>query len=240
ESWTVGGALTTQALVRVSNGNGSDTSNATFEISAAVVDTTPPTVSASGYDAAWHNHAVILTLTASDAESGVKCLWWSANDDPTWNQILGSTVQVTVPAPADHSWDRDNTIWYCGEDNVGNHTDPMTAYCDVKIDTRKPVTRAPYAVSVVRGRTATLKYKVVDARPGSPTATVTIKVKNRAGKVVKTLGAYKAKTVNTLLAARFTVPRTWRTGTYRFLIYAKDAAGNAQVLPAGSNRLIVR
>lgn len=37
-----------------------------------------------------------------------------------------------------------------------------------------------------------------------------------------------------------TLPRTLRAGTYRFSIYAKDAAGNAQVLPVGSNRLIVR
>ncbi len=237
---TASGPTTTLGLVRISNGNGSDTSNATFTISAASVDVTAPIVTASGYDAAWHNHAVTVTLTASDAESGVRCIWWSANDDPTRNQIMGSTGPVRVPAPADHSWDRNNSIWYSAEDNAGNYPDPVVTRCHVKIDTRKPSTKAPYAATAARGRTAMLKYKVVDARPGSPTATVTIKVKNRAGRVVKTLGPYKGKAVNTLLAARFTVPRTWRAGTYRFLVYAKDAAGNAQVLPAASNRLVVR
>jgi C1A family cysteine protease len=240
ENWTVAGAATTQALVRVSNGNGSDTSNATFTISAVPVDVTPPTVSASGYDAAWHNHAVTITLTASDAESGVKCIWWSANDDPTRNQIMGAAGQLTVPAPTDHSWDRDNSIWYYAEDNAGNYPDPVVTHCRVKIDTRKPLTKAPYAATAARGRTATLKYKVVDPRPGSPTATVTIKIKNRAGRVVKTLGPYKGKAVNTLLTAKFMVPRPWRAGTYRFFVYAKDAAGNAQVLPVGSNKLVVR
>jgi C1A family cysteine protease len=240
QSWTVAGASTAQALVRISNDNGSDTSDATFSISSAPVDTTPPTVAASGNDAAWHNHAVTIALTASDTESGVLCLWWSANDDPMWNQIIGSTGQVTVPAPADHSWDRDNTIWYCGEDTAGNHPELMTANCHVKIDTRKPITKAPYATSAVRGTTATLRYKVIDTRPGSPTATVTIKLKNRLSKVVKTLGPYKGKAVNKLLSATFKVPRTWKAGTYRFYVYAKDAAGNAQVVPVGSNRLIVR
>jgi len=38
ESWTVSGPVTSQALVRISNANGSDTSNATFTISDAAVD----------------------------------------------------------------------------------------------------------------------------------------------------------------------------------------------------------
>jgi len=238
ESWTVSGAATIQAKVRISNVSGTDSSDASFTIEVPSSDTTPPAVTASGYDAAWHNHGVTLTLTASDAESGVRCIWWSRNDDPSRYQLLGYSGQLTVKAPADHSWDGDNAILYYGEDNAGNYPDPVTTHCHVKIDTRKPTTKAPYAASVVRYRTATLRYKVVDARPGSPTASGTIKVKNRAGKVVKTL-TFTAKPVNTLLRGRFTVPRTWRVGTYRFYVYAKDAAGNAQA-SVGSNRLIVK
>ena len=200
-------------------------------------DTTPPTVTASGFDAAWHNHAVTVTLTATDAESGVDRLWWSLNDDSTPNQIVGSTGQVTIPAAADHSGDGDNVLWYSGEDLVGNHPDPVTTHCHVKIDTRKPRTKAPYAASVVRYRVATLRYKVVDARPGSPTATVTIAVRNMANKTVKIWGPYKGKAVNKLLAATFTcrLPR----GTYRFSVFATDAAGNAQA-SIGHNFLYVK
>ena len=63
---------------------------------------------------------------------------------------------------------------------------------------------------------------------------------NRSGKLVKTLGPYAGRAVNTLLSARFTVPRSWSAGAYRFAVSAKDKAGNTQVLPAGSNRLVVR
>ncbi len=75
--------------------------------------------------------------------------------------------------------------------------------------------------------------------PLGGTATVTIKVRNAAGRTVKTLGPAVRK-VNALFGWSFTVPRTWRAGTYRFSVYAKDKAGNAQTLPVGSNRLLVR
>ncbi len=71
------------------------------------------------------------------------------------------------------------------------------------------------------------------------TATVTIKVRNRAGTVVKTLRP-TVKKVNTTLPWTFTVPRTWRTGTYHFSVYATDRAGNPQANPLGVNHLYVK
>ena len=236
ESWTVDGAVTTQALVRISNGNGSDTSNASFSISATPGDTTPPAVAASGYDAAWHNHPVTLTLTATDTESGVRCIWWSRNDDPSRYQLLGSSGQLTVKAPDDHSWDGDNAILYYGEDHAGNCPDPVSTHCHVKIDTRRPTTKAPYAASVVRYRTATLRYKVVDLAPNGVKANVTIRIKTLGGRTVKTL-RYANRAVNLTLAATFRC--TLAKKTYRFSVYATDAAGNAQA-KVGSNKLIVK
>ena len=206
---------------------------------SASTDTTPPTVTAAGFDALWHNHGVNVRLAATDVESGVHCLWWSLNSDPTHHEIGGSTGLVNVPARADHSRDGDNTLWYWGEDMASNVPDPVTTHCHVLIDTRKPTTKAPSAATAYRGKTATLRYEVVDATPNGGTATATIKVKNRAGTVVKTL-SYTGKSVNTLLAAKFTVPRTWRAGTYRFYVYAKDRAGNTQATPLGVNHLYVR
>lgn len=198
-------------------------------------DTTPPTVTATGFDARWHNHPVNVSLAATDAESGVAFLVWSPNDDPNWYQIMGAGGQVTVPAPADHTWDGDNVIWYSAQDNAGNYPDPVTTNCSVKIDTRKPTTKAPYAVSVVRSR-GTIKCKVVDGAPNGGTAAVTIRVKNRAGKVV---GVFRVNdmAVNVMLTIKISgkLPK----GTHTYFVYAKDAAGNAQA-SVGSNKLVVK
>ena len=61
------------------------------------------------------------------------------------------------------------------------------------------------------------------------------------GKVVATL-RLGAKPVNTAtaLSRSFKVPTTWRAGTYRYFVYATDKALNAQALPAGSNKLVVK
>ena len=55
------------------------------------------------------------------------------------------------------------------------------------VDTVAPTTLAPSAAKVVKGKKATLKYQVNDASPNLGTASAVIKIKNKAGKVVKTL-----------------------------------------------------
>jgi hypothetical protein len=119
-----------------------------------------------------------------------------------------------------------------GDDGIWG---PVKTYA-VRIDTQRPTTKAPYAASVTRGRTAYLKYKVVDATPNAGWATVTIKIRNSHGHLVKSLNLGK-KTVNKLLSTRFTC--TLAKGTYKFSVYAKDAAGNSQS-KVGSNKLTVR
>ena len=106
----------------------------------------------------------------------------------------------------------------------------------VNVDTSKPVTSAS-AASVVRGRTATLKYKVADAAPNAGKATVVIKIKNRCrqgrddhqgrleGRQRRALGEVHVH-------AR---PR----GRTQYYVYATDVAGNAQS-KAGSAKLTVR
>jgi len=119
-----------------------------------------------------------------------------------------------------------------GDDGIWG---PVKTYA-VRIDTQRPTTKAPYAASVTRGRTAYLKYKVVDAAPNAGWATVTIKIRNSHGHLVKSLNLGK-KTVNKLLSTHFTC--TLAKGTYKFSVYAKDAAGNSQS-KVGSNKLTVR
>ena len=104
------------------------------------------------------------------------------------------------------------------------------------VDTVAPTTVAPSAAKVVKGKKATLKYQVNDAAPNLGTATAVIKIKNKAGKVVKTLRP-GAKAVNVLQKATFTCKLA--KGTYKFYVTATDAAGNK----AGNtavNKLTVR
>ena len=87
-----------------------------------------------------------------------------------------------------------------------------------------PTTVAPNAASVKKGKTATLKFQVNDSNSGATTATVTIQVKNAAGKVIKTINA-GAKPVNALQSTSFKC--TLKKGKYKFYVSAKDALGNA-------------
>ena len=104
------------------------------------------------------------------------------------------------------------------------------------VDTVAPTTVAPSAAKVVKGRKATLKYQVNDAAPNLGTATAVIKIKNRAGKVVKTLKP-GAKAVNVLQKATFTCKLA--KGTYKFYVTATDAAGN-KASNTAVNKLTVR
>ena len=104
------------------------------------------------------------------------------------------------------------------------------------IDTSPPRPVASWAAAAVRGKTASLRYFIADRRPGSPSATVTIRVRTLAGRLVRKL-IERDVAVNRRLVATFTC-RLAR-GHYRFFVYATDAAGNRQTMVA-SNGLRVR
>jgi hypothetical protein len=117
--------------------------------------------------------------------------------------------------------------------------DVAAASDSIVLDTVPPVTRAPYAARARRGVLVTLHYRVVDAAPcGRLARKVTIRVRNAAGIIVRTLAVAQVP-VNTTLGARFTVPWTWRAGVYTYAVYATDNAGNRQS-KAGLNTLTVR
>ena len=110
-----------------------------------------------------------------------------------------------------------------------------TATSTIMLDTMPPATRAEKAVAK-RGKLAALPFTVVDARPGSATATVTVVVKDKAGATVVSLNC-GTRTVNTPQMATFRclLPK----GVYRYFVYATDAAGNRQSR-VGSANLKVR
>jgi hypothetical protein len=124
-------------------------------------------------------------------------------------------------------------VRYYSTDNNGDTE--TTRSCAVGIDTRAPKVVANWAATVRRGRTASLRYVVDDPRPGSPTAGVRIRIAAANGRGAKTLTVSQVA-VNAKLTTRFVC--NLARGTYRFSVYATDAAGNAQT-KVGSERLVV-
>ncbi len=202
-------------------------------------DTTPPVTTVTGAVAGgWYRRDVALSFQADDGGfgcSGVKDITWYV-DLWTWGGFAGANGTVTFPAPSDHSKDGLYEVFFYAEDIAGNREGSPDADRSIVfgIDTVKPVTVA-YAASARRGTAVTLKHTVKDTPPRGPKAkTVVVKVYH-SGRLVKTL-KYTNKAVDTTLGARFTVPRTWKAGTYVFKVYATDNAGNAQG-KVGSNKL---
>ena len=98
-----------------------------------------------------------------------------------------------------------------------------------------PVTKALAAVKVTRGRYATLRYRVSDATANDKEK-VTIRIRNRAGRVVKTL-ALGWRSPNVALSTRYRC--LLARGGYHYYVYATDLWGNAQT-SAGHAALTVK
>jgi hypothetical protein len=163
-----------------------------------------------------------VTVTATDGQSGVAHIEYSLDGGGFVTGALGANkARLVITAPTNHANDGVHTIDYRAVDNVGNRG--ADASCTVKIDTRGPYMTSPSRVTVRRYSTVTLKYEAADQF--SPTADVTIRIRTRGGRLVKTLTA-AGVTTNTTHGIRFTC--TLPRGTYRFFVLARDLAGNPQ------------
>lgn len=106
----------------------------------------------------------------------------------------------------------------------------------ISLDSQRPTTKAPRRTSVRRYQYVRLYYKVLDAAPCAAKATVTIKLKTLGGTTKKTLRLGQ-RYVNSLRSYRFRCSLAKRT--YRYWVYATDAAGNRQAT-LGRNYLYVK
>ncbi len=197
----------------------------------------PPLTVASGVlNRAWYNHPLSVALTASPKANPVASVTYGLDGAPS-STVSGASTKAPIPVNVStHANDGEHVLSYTATDSFGLAQFDSTLA--VNIDTRRPTTSAPCAAKARRGKTATLKYRVADASPNGGTATVRLSIRNSSGKVVKTVKLGR-KSLGKMLAATFTVPRTWRAGTYRFFVYATDQAGNAQATVA-HNRLTVK
>ena len=192
-------------------------------------DTAAPSTLNDG-DLRWHRTPVTVSLTANDTGgSTLLRTEYRVDGDPVWHEGTSAAFE----APANHSGDGRHMLRYRSLDNAGNVE--LTQATMVFIDTRRPTPVANWASSVRRGAKATLRYFISDKCPGT-TETVTIRVRNAKGQIVRK-ATLRDVTPDKSHGYGFVcrLPR----GTYRFFVYATDAAGNTQT-KVPSNRLVVK
>lgn len=199
---------------------------------SVTTDVTAPHTTVAPPVTGWHARAVRVHLRAVDNRGGLGVAYtqYSLDDSATWAK--GNVV--TVPAPADHSADGVDKVVYRSTDKAGNIEAKHSLL--VLIDTRRPTPVANWRASARRGARTALRFYVGDPRPGSPTATVTIRIRNARGALAKKIVLRGVK-VDTVVDCAFTcwLPK----GAYRFAVAATDAAGNPQTAQA-FNTLVVR
>jgi hypothetical protein len=132
-----GNANTVTAYDKVGN-----TSTATFSV---VRDSTPPatTDDTASIGSAWKNTSQTVTLTPSDALSGVAATYYTTNGStPT----TGSTPGTLVTLSADGVY----TVKYFSVDNVGNAEPAQTAGTQIRIDKTTPASAPTFPAGGAR------------------------------------------------------------------------------------------
>ena len=142
------------------------------------IDCTPPTMSQTGADAAWHKDPVPLVFSAADPSSGVRLIEVAVDgaaplgqtfqaDTGLWGPA-SATFAYTFPAPADHSGDGLHTLAYRAYDWSYPH-DATAKYveqtCQVKIDTLPPVTTQAGGDSGPHNTPVTVAFSASDPNP---------------------------------------------------------------------------
>ena len=201
----------------------------TVDAQPVPADTADPVTAASGVPGvAWCNYPVTVSLAATDETggSGVQSISYVV-DGGAPVVAEGAAASVLLETSGIH------TVAFFATDVAGNVE--ATQSVTVNLDLSKPRPQAPRSATARHERTATLRYRIVDATPNGGAATVTIVVKNSRGKTVKRL-ELGSRPVNRALKATFSC--RLRPGAYRFRVSATDAAGNPQSAVA-SQRLRV-
>ena len=198
------------------------------QIATVRIDAAPPVTTAKA-PRGWRNSDVHVRLTATDKGAGVEStVYWTAAG------LVGSGSDATIAAdPIGHDTDGVTTLNFCSMDALGRWEAAKTVA--VRIDTRRPTTRAPSAASCAAGGTATLL--VQGARHPAVLRQGACHHQDQGLErdlVRKTI--LRSRTVGKLLKLSF--PCSLRRGTYRFYVSAKDLAGNSS-LRSATNKLTV-
>ena len=178
-------------------------------------DTTTPLTTITGADAAWHNTPVVLTVAATDAQSGVM---------KTEYDIDGAApitlVETTVTVPADGTAEGENVVNAWSTDWSGNVESPGPSVT-VKIDTVGPKASGKDASGNV-STAISLKYKFTD-NVNPKVQAVYVKITKTNGNVVKTVTISGKKALKTWYSFNW---KPGSKGTYNYYVHGKDLAGN--------------
>lgn len=197
--------------------------SATLRLTVAP-ETTAPALRIEGAGG-WHRTPVVLTLSATDSQSGVRKVQSRLSGARGWTD--GATCTVPVSTQGRVAVEARAVDW-CGNTGHGRAT--------VNIDTTPPSTRAGGGVTVRRNATAVLKYRVGEPAGLSPRAVVELRIARRDGTVVQTVRQGTVD-VGRWLTCRFKA--TLAPGSYVWRVYATDLAGNQQS-SASASTLVVR
>jgi len=192
-------------------------------------DVIAPVTRARGAGVRWHRTAVRVSLTATDAGSGVAALSYRI-DGGAWKTVTAASgapsldATVRVASPRRHGNDGVHRVEYRSVDAAGNVE--AIRSCRVRIDTRRPRTAVLRRVTARAGARLRVCFTVVDRSPSSGTARVTIVVRTLDGTTVRRIAV--RPTVRTGRVVTRAVHCRLPRGTYRILVRARDGAGNTQ------------
>ena len=181
---------------------------------AAWVDADAPVTSVQGLEPAWSLGPRSVSLSTVDPASGVATAR-SALDAGRWTPLRS----IEIDGEGLH------TLHVSSTDAVGN---TESANYAIGVDSRSPTARFTAAVRCKKGKTATVRFRVTDPRPGSPTSSVTVHVADGSGAEV---GSFVRAGVRPGTQARLRFRCQLPKGTYRLTIVAVDKAGNVQRKP---------
>jgi hypothetical protein len=112
---------------------------------------------------------------------------------------------------------------------------PVAVADSIFVDTVPPSPVALGNVRARRGATVRLPFRIDDAQPCGPTCTATVRVTTSSGRVLRT---FVRRLLPVGRATSVAVGGLGR-GRYRYVVTARDSAGNPETVP-GSARLTVR
>lgn len=161
----------------------------------------------------WNRGPVTVTLSATDAGSGVAATYFRRGGSGGYARYFGTAKPVVaVNGRTD--------LWYYSTDRAGNAGTP--AKVTVRIDTTRPTTAALASARVRRGRVVTLRMRINDSI--SPQARVTVRA-YRNGMLRQTLGL-GVRPTNADIGYRYRCRLA--KGRYVWKVFATDLAGNSQ------------
>jgi hypothetical protein len=197
------------------------------------IDTTRPTVSATGLQASpktgWQKTGSV-SLTANDALSGVATTCYTVDSGP----VLTYGGPFPVTSQGSHA------ISYWAVDAAGNSAATQTGYLD--IDSRAPAA-AVKALTVKtaaakKGKTLKISVTIADPKPSCGSARLVLVLTGAKNKKLAAL-AFKSEPTNTVLTLSDKLTRSLAKGSYSITVMATDAAGNVQA-KAGKAKLTVK